>query len=121
MGKRRLDGEAGSAAATSRRVWIFDLEGRAAEIIDKIHDAAAHEIEAHFINHEPNSVGLDDSVIGFRRVCQTEAILETGASAAFNRETQDGRLALTLGDPGDASSSRGGKRDGHAQLDRDAE
>ena len=120
MGKRRLDGEAGSAAATGRRVWIFDLEGRAAEIIDKIHDAAAHEIEAHFIDDKLNTIGLDHGIIGFRRVCQTEAILKAGASAAFNRETQDGRLALTLGGPGDASSSRGGKRDGHAQLDRDA-
>ena len=120
MGKRCLDREAGSAAAASRCVGIFDLEGRTAEIIDKIHHAATHQIEAHFIDHQPHAIGFDHRVISFRLIGQTEAILKTGASAAFNRETQDGRLALALGDPGDTSSSRWGKRNGHAHLDRDA-
>ena len=120
MGKRCLDREAGSAAAARGGIRVFHLEGRTAEIIDKIHHAATHQIKAHLVDHQPNAVSLYHRIIGFRLIGQTEAILKTGASAAFNRETQDGRLALTLGDPGDASSSRWGKRNGHAHLDRDA-
>src|SRR6187402_2762427 len=103
----RSDREAGSASAARRRVGIGHAERRAAHILDIVDRAAADEIEADGIDHEAHAIAFGDSIIALHSVGHLELVLETGATAAVDRQAQYRRLALLVRDRRD---TRGGRR-----------
>src|SRR3546814_6469309 len=76
------------AAAARGGVGVFDLERRSAQRIDEIDDAAAHQVDAHRVDHQLHPVGFGDDVIGIDFLGQTEAIGEARAAPAIDREAR---------------------------------
>ena len=99
--KRVTDREAGAAAAARGGIGVGDLEGGAAEALDKSTGRAADQVERHLVDDQGHAVARHRQVVGGDLVGQAEAVLEAGAAAALDRQAQDRRLALALGDRGD--------------------
>src|SRR5258708_9748721 len=59
-----LDAERRSAAAARLGVGVGDAEGGAGEVLDEIDRRTAHQVEARWIDHQLDAVGLSNRVIG---------------------------------------------------------
>ncbi len=91
-----LYGKAGAAAATGGRVGVRHLERRTAQIFDIIDRRTAYQIEADRIDHQSDAVGLDRAILIIDYIGKTKSILETGAPAPLDRQSQYGWLSLLV-------------------------
>src|SRR5579864_6283107 len=93
---RSADRERVAAAARGSSVRILDLERGTHEVLDEVDFRALHQLERDGIDHQAHAVALEDEIIRLSRLVEAEAVLESGAAAAGDREAQEGVRPILL-------------------------
>ena len=91
--------------SSTSRLRIFDPESSTAQRFHEIDRAAGYKFEAHRIDHKLHAVGFAFTVIRLKGLGEFKPVLEARTATAINRQAQNRRLALFLGD---AAHARGG-------------
>src|SRR5208283_3942020 len=82
------DRETGPAAAGGDGVGVFELEGRAHEVVDEIEARALDEIQRERVDSQPRLLVAEYQVAVLGGGGDVEVVLEAGTTAAIDRNAQ---------------------------------
>src|SRR5205823_5539678 len=105
------DGEGMPAAARSGGIWVLDLEPGLLDRLEIV-DASAHEIRrTEGVDDDRDALTLELVVALLGAAVEAEAVLETRAPAALDRDAKDGDVLLSGEERVDLRGRRGGEGD----------
>ena len=96
FGRALFDRERVPAAARRGRVRVVDLEPGLGEAVQEVDRGALQVRGAVGVDHDGDAVLLDPFVVIGGAGVEPEPVLETGAAAALDRDTQDLASALRI-------------------------
>src|SRR5215210_8363694 len=95
-----LTSKRATAAAAALHVRVVDGEAGAHEAVDVV-ELRAHDVgDAHGVDEHPDALGLEDLVVVGDLIVEVDAVLETGAAAWPDSDTQREILFAFLGHEG---------------------
>jgi hypothetical protein len=95
---RVVGAEARAATTGAGGLWVGDdAEAAAHHGFDKIDDGSGHERQAHFVDDQFDTVGLEDTVTLECAVINGHAVRVAAASAGFDEDAHGGVEFVVLG------------------------